>query len=490
MTNEQTQPIATTYSQQKSTSESSSPTRDRTVQSNTETETTTETDSVTPTKTKCDECGGDLHPEDTELVCEDCGLVVEVNNIDPGKEWRLFTSEDMDSKPRTGAPRSELLHDHGLSTEISWQDSDAYGQSLSQNQRHRAQRLRKWQTYTQTSDSKERNLKHAFGEISRMASALGVPKSIREVAGVTYRAAVDEDLLPGRSVEGMSTAALYYACREGGAARTLAQMTRVSRVDRDEIASAYRYMTRELDLLVEPPDPSNFIDTVASSLEVSNGVRRFAENIMDEVKADGVDHCGKHPKGLAGASIYTANTVLGDPEELTQKEIAAASDVCTVTIRCHHQDVLSEYVDQAEMPENVESTVEQVLDDVQVDGYEMYESTDSATFSMRDNTLLIDPNTETTQTDVMIDFLNIMNREFDLYAHITLPFKLDGCSNHLIVTNPDNAPEQSATWNQIDGGVYVTSKPTKEQKKKYFRHIGSLFGFDVEFGEAWSDTNA
>lgn len=488
MTNESTQQIATTYTQDSQTN-TSSPTRDRS-RTKKSAEKHDESDSIAPTKTTCDECGGDLHPEETEMICEDCGLVVEVNNIDPGKEWRLFTSDDMDSKPRTGAPRSELLHDHGLSTEISWQDSDAYGQSLSQNQRHRAQRLRKWQTYTQTSDSKERNLKHAFGEISRMASALGIPKSIREVAGVTYRAAVDEDLLPGRSVEGMSTAALYYACREGGSPRTLTQITRVSRVDRDEIASAYRYMIRELDLLAEPPDPSNFVGTVASALDVSNGVRRYAENILDEVKENSVAYCGKHPKGLAGASIYTANTVLGNPEDLTQKKIAKASDVCTVTIRCHHKDVLEGHVDTAEVPDGVTLPTDKILtDDVEIDGYELYNRTDSATFSMRDNTLLIDPNTDTTQTAVMIDFLNMMNEEFDLYDRLSLPFKLEKCENQLIVENPSDAPEQSATWNKIDGDVYVTSKPTKAQKKEYFTHIGSMFGFDVEFGDAWTDTD-
>ena len=45
-------------------------------------------------------------------------------------------------------------------------------------------RLRKWQERIRTKDAGERNLQFALSEIDRMASALGVPRSVREVADV------------------------------------------------------------------------------------------------------------------------------------------------------------------------------------------------------------------------------------------------------------------------------------------------------------------
>ncbi len=78
------------------------------------------------------------------------------------------------------------------------------------------QRLRKWNERFRTRDSKERNLKQALGEIDRMASALGLPTNVRETASVIYRRALDEDLLPGRSIEGVSTACVYAAARQAG----------------------------------------------------------------------------------------------------------------------------------------------------------------------------------------------------------------------------------------------------------------------------------
>ncbi|ELZ35127.1 transcription factor TFIIB cyclin-related protein [Halorubrum distributum JCM 10247] len=83
-----------------------------------------------------------------------------------------------------------MMHDKGLSTNIGWQDKDAYGKSLSGRQRRRMQRLRTWNERFRTRDSKERNLKQALGEIDRMASALGLPDNVRETASVIYRRAL------------------------------------------------------------------------------------------------------------------------------------------------------------------------------------------------------------------------------------------------------------------------------------------------------------
>ncbi|MFC6730225.1 transcription initiation factor IIB family protein, partial [Natronoarchaeum mannanilyticum] len=171
----------------------------------------------------CPECGGQVVSDEErgETVCADCGLVVEEDEIDRGPEWRAFDAAEKDEKSRVGAPTTKMMHDDGLSTNIGWQDKDAYGQSLSSRQREKMSRLRTWNERFRTRDSKERNLKQALGEIDRMASALGLPDTVRETASVIYRRALDEDLLPGRSIEGVATASLYAAARQAGTPRSL-----------------------------------------------------------------------------------------------------------------------------------------------------------------------------------------------------------------------------------------------------------------------------
>ena len=287
----------------------------------------------------CPECGGSLlsDSERGETVCEDCGLVVEEDEIDPGPEWRAFDSKEKDQKSRVGAPTTNMMHDKGLSTNIGWQDKDAYGNSLSSRQREKMQRLRTWNERFRTRDSKERNLKQALGEIDRMASALGLPENVRETASVIYRRALDEDLLPGRSIEGVSTASLYAAARQAGTPRSLDEIANVSRVGKDEIARTYRYVVRELSLEIQPADPESYVPRFASDLELSEEVERRARQLLQNAKQEGV-HSGKSPVGLAAAAVYAASLLTN--EKVTQSEVSEVANISEVTIRNRYHELL------------------------------------------------------------------------------------------------------------------------------------------------------
>ncbi|WP_136689303.1 transcription initiation factor IIB [Halorhabdus amylolytica] len=291
------------------------------------------------TDVTCPECDGNLvsDTERGETVCVDCGLVVEEDEIDPGPEWRAFDAKEKDQKSRVGAPTTNMMHDKGLSTNIDWRDKDAYGNSLGARQREKMQRLRKWNERFRTRDSKERNLKQALGEIDRMASALGLPESVRETASVIYRRALDEDLLPGRSIEGVSTASVYAAARQAGVPRSLDELTEVSRVEKDEIARTYRYVVRELGLEVKPADPESYVPRFTSDLELSEEAERRARELLQNAKEEGV-HSGKSPVGLAAAAIYAASLLTN--EKTTQAAVSEVADISEVTIRNRYHELL------------------------------------------------------------------------------------------------------------------------------------------------------
>ncbi|MFP8953936.1 transcription initiation factor IIB [Natrialbaceae archaeon A-arb3/5] len=304
--------------------------------STTETEATT---TQTGEREQCPECDGRLisDAEHAETVCEECGLVVEEGEIDRGPEWRAFDAAEKDEKSRVGAPTTNMMHDQGLSTNIGWQDKDAYGKSLSSCQRQKMQRLRTWNERFRTRDSKERNLKQALGEIDRMASALGLPENVRETASVIYRRALEEDLLPGRSIEGVATATLYAAARQAGTPRSLDEITAVSRVERDEIARTYRYVIRELGLEVKPADPESYVPRFASDLDLSEETERRAHRLLETAKAAEI-HSGKSPVGLAAAAVY-AGALLTN-ETVTQNDVSEVASISEVTIRNRYHELL------------------------------------------------------------------------------------------------------------------------------------------------------
>jgi transcription initiation factor TFIIB len=272
-----------------------------------------------------------------ELVHEETGLVVDEDQVDRGPEWRAFDSEECEARSRVGSPLTKARHDEGLTTEIGWQDRDANGRSLSAEKRRRMERLRTWQQRIRTQEAGERNLQFALGEVVRMTSALGVPDGVREIAAVIYRRTLDEDLVRGRSIEAMTTASLYAACREEQVPRSLDELAAVSRVGRDEVGRAYRYISQELALAVEPVDPAEYVPRYCSELDLSETVVRTAEGLLDAAAEEGL-HAGKSPTGYAAAAVYLA-AMLCD-EKRTQSTVADVADVTEVTIRNGYQEQL------------------------------------------------------------------------------------------------------------------------------------------------------
>lgn len=298
----------------------------------------------------CPECGGQIIHDEShgETVCKDCGLVVDDEALDRGPEWRAFFAKEKDEKSRVGAPMTPLIHDKGLSTNISWQNKDAYGRTISSRKRRQIQRLRTWNRRFRTKDAHDRNLKHAFGEITRMGSALGFAEPIQETAGVLYRRAVEENLLPGRSIEAMATASLYGAARQQGSPRTLVEFATVSRVDELQIQRAYRYLSKELNLGIPPADPVSYVRQFISELRVSDEAERMARELLDVAEDQNV-YSGKSPAGLAAAAVYAATHLTN--EGLTQAAVSDVAHVSHVTIRDRYQELLDTYEKHAETDE-------------------------------------------------------------------------------------------------------------------------------------------
>lgn len=289
----------------------------------------------------CPECGSESLVQIAnmaEVVCDGCGLVVKERSLDRGPEWRAFDQEEHYQRARVGAPRTEGLHDHGLTTQIDWRDEDAMGKMLSSEKRQRMRRLRTWQERIRTNDARERNLQFALSEIHRMASALDVPDTVRETGAVLYRRALDEDLLRGRSIEGVATAAVYAACRQERIPRSLDEFVTVSRVSKTEIGRTYRYLSAELNLELRPFDPAAFVPRFGTALDLDRRVRARATEIIDAATEKGV-LAGKSPAGFAGAALYAAGRLCDDRR--TQQDVADVANVTEATIRSHYQDQLS-----------------------------------------------------------------------------------------------------------------------------------------------------
>jgi transcription initiation factor TFIIB len=275
--------------------------------------------------------------ENAELVCMNCGFVLAAKIADRGPEWRAFDDEQRAKRTRVGAPLTYTIHDKGLSTMIDWHDRDVYGKSLSPGQKAQVYRLRKWQRRIRVSDATERNLAFALSEITKIANNLNLPKSILETASVIYRKAVKERLIRGRSIQGVTAAAIYLACRQCGLARTLEEIAQASSVNKKEVGRSYRFLIKELNYSIPPLKPSQYITKFSNQLTMQGKVEEIAHKILGAAKELKLTS-GRGPTGIAAAASYIASVLTG--ERKTQREIAEIAQVTEVTIRNRYKELV------------------------------------------------------------------------------------------------------------------------------------------------------
>lgn len=198
--------------------------------------------------------------------------------------------------------------------------------------------MRRQHNRAQISSKAERNQVYAFTEIRRVVGAMGLPDEIRDRACVLFESAQSADLLRGRSLEGFAAAAVYATCRTSNVARTIEEVTAVTKADEAELQAAYDALNRELGLPTGPIDPAEYLPRFASSLSLPSAVERRANDLVEEAHERGFVS-GRNPGGVAAACLYLAAEE-GD-HDLTQQAAADVAGVTPVTLRSTYYDLQS-----------------------------------------------------------------------------------------------------------------------------------------------------
>ncbi|WP_276248556.1 transcription initiation factor IIB family protein [Haladaptatus sp. YSMS36] len=296
---------------------------------------------VQPTNT-CPECDGRVTTNTHETVCDDCGLILADQAIDPGPEWRSFP-EDQSNPERTGAPLTPSLHDQGLSTIIG-HNHDGNGHRLSPIKQRQLRRFRREQGRARRASKREQNKVRAFYEIRRIVSALNLGRSIRDQTCALFTTAQNEDLLQGRSLDAMAAGCVHAICRCNTVPRSVAEIAHYAHCNESSLLHAFGVLNTELGLPTPPPTPRQFIPQLASALDLSPEVRHRAVEFSEQARKQGIDN-GCNPAGVAAACLELASKAVD--ERVLQCELAANAGVSTATLR-KHRDALR--TQQAEVP--------------------------------------------------------------------------------------------------------------------------------------------
>ena len=285
--------------------------------------------------------------ESGEIACHKCGMVSSDRLQEIRPEWRMF-NEGKD-RSRVGSPASLAYHDMGLATMIGKENKDSTGRQISASMASKIQRLRTWD-FRSKADSSHRNLIAAFNELDRLRDKMALSDPIVEKVAYIYRKAQEKQLVRGRSTASILAAAIYAACREMGASRSLNDVANATNVRRKAISRGYRILVLALDVKVPQVDPLKCIVKIANQVNLSERTKRMAIGTMKDVMRKEIS-AGKLPMGLAATVLYVS--CLSNGEDKTQKDIADAAGITEVTIRNRVKDLRIRGV----VPEEISASV-------------------------------------------------------------------------------------------------------------------------------------
>ncbi|MFB6166739.1 MAG: transcription initiation factor IIB family protein, partial [Candidatus Nanohaloarchaea archaeon] len=247
----------------------------------------------------CPECGSsNIEKQDSGSVCQDCGHEFDGGTSSSGSGTSQFES---------GGTRS--------------QSRPSYSG------------IEKWQ------QSRSEESTFELSQLNRIISQLELPRDVHERVTELVEKAKDKGLMRGRDMSEMLSALIYIVAREEGTPRTLDEISEVTGVGKRRIGKSYRYIGREMDMRVVPPQPEDHIKRFADKLDLSEDVRDRSRGIIDQAKEKEI-LAGKAPTGIAASALYIASNIEG--EKRTQKEVAEMLNVTEVTVRNRSKELVEE----------------------------------------------------------------------------------------------------------------------------------------------------
>lgn len=278
----------------------------------------------------CLSCMGKLifDLEKNERICSQCGIVTE-HDSDHHSGYDLEHSSNSE-------PTSSMMYDISLSTLIDKKNVDASGKQIYGG--FEMEKLRRLNKFTISNDTKTRNLNKAMADIRRITGVLGFGNSIAERASYIYRKALNKDLIRGRSITGISVAAIYIACKDVGISFPIDKIDEyVENINKKTTVHYYKFLLRQMKMSVSIPEPSQNISKIAARANLGGRTQRRALEILSKVADDPIV-IGKKPISLAAAALYMA--ALETKEYTTQLRLAVAADLTTITIRKRYLEIV------------------------------------------------------------------------------------------------------------------------------------------------------
>ncbi|EME41675.1 hypothetical protein DOTSEDRAFT_135117 [Dothistroma septosporum NZE10] len=276
-----------------------------------------------------------------DLICAECGLVLQERGIDTSSEWRTFSNDDQgnDDPSRVGDGPNALLNGAQLNTSI------AFGDGIRSKELHRAQNK-------SNLDKGNKTLLVAYKQIGALCDNWDLPSMVSDTAKHLYKDADESRVFKGKSQEALIAGCVFLACRRNNVPRSFREVMELTKVSKKEIGRTFKMletflMGKEKERQANgtntgtvvfndaykgstTSDPSEMCARWCNMLSMSQQASNVAIGIASNMTKSGA-LAGRSPLSAAAACIYMAGHLMDEIK--TAKEVQNVAKVSDSTIR-------------------------------------------------------------------------------------------------------------------------------------------------------------
>jgi transcription initiation factor TFIIB len=266
-----------------------------------------------------------------EVVCSECGAVLDERIIDETSEWRNFSSENPGSSSsdpnRVGGPINPYLDEINLNIMIATTKRNGV--------------LSKWRNRSLGSGGK--SLSRIFKRSEELAAKLDLPLAITEKSKDILATIEKHKKLKGRSLDCIIAAVFFQACRKCNAPRTLKDLVLSLQLEKKDVSRCFNSIK---GIIASPSENRISMNTLGlvqnycNKLGIPNSIyKKVASEVAEEVCKKEII-AGRTPSTVASSAIYYALRLYNETK-ITKKEIAEQSKTTENTIHSAYLELVA-----------------------------------------------------------------------------------------------------------------------------------------------------
>ncbi|KAJ2712720.1 transcription initiation factor IIB [Coemansia spiralis] len=183
---------------------------------------------------------------------------------------------------------------------------------------------------TQKCERQERNLVRAFGEIDCTCRAMDLAPEVVQVARELFRRVELESLHRGKSIDAVITTCIFLACRQLSVPRTFKEICSLTQVPLKGIGRTFKLLKEKLGTAPSPMSSDDLTARFCANLSLLSTAQECAV-LLGQTAKHRDTLAGKSPVSAAGACIYMASHLVGQPRDT--KVISQVAGVSEVTLK-------------------------------------------------------------------------------------------------------------------------------------------------------------